>query len=55
MDDHNNITGDDVLRGLHHYLSVLEPLPGASADHIVVDGLSDIPPVAELLERINGY
>ena len=32
---------------------MLEPVPGASADHIAVDRLSDNPPVAELLERIS--
>ena len=53
MDDHNYITDEDFLRGLCNYTSILEPLPGASADHIVVDGLSDNPPVAELLERIS--
>ena len=51
MDDHNYITEDNVLRDLRDYTSVLEPLPGA--DHIAVGGLSDNPPVAELLERIS--
>ena len=32
---------------------MLEPLPGASADHIAVGGLSDHPPVAELLGLIS--
>ena len=50
MDDHNYITDDDVLRDLCDYTSVLEPLPGASAE---VGGLSDNPPVAEPLERIS--
>ena len=53
MDDHNYITDDDFLRDLRDYTSVLEPLPGASADQIAVGGLSDNPPVAELLERIS--
>ena len=50
MDDHNYITDDDVLRDLCDCTSVLEPLPGASAD---VGGLSDNPAVAEPLERIS--
>ena len=53
MNDHNYITEDDFLRDLRHYTSVLEPLPGASADYIGVGGLSDNPPVAELLEQIS--
>ena len=53
MDDHNYITDEDFLRHLREYTSVLEPLPGASADHIAVGRLSDNPPVAELLERIS--
>ena len=53
MDDHNCITDDGFLRDLCDYASVLEPLPGASADYIAVGGLSDNPPVAELLERIS--
>ena len=53
MGDHNYITDDDFLRDLRGYTSVLEPIPGASADHIAVGGLSDNPPVAELLERIS--
>ena len=52
MDDHNYITDDDFLLDVRYYSSVLEPLPGASADHIAVGGLSDNPPVAEPLERI---
>ena len=47
MDDHNDITDDDFLRDLHHYTSVLEPLPGPSAEHIALGGLSDNPPVAD--------
>ena len=39
MDDHNYITDDDFLRDLRDYASVLEPRPGASADHIAVGGL----------------
>ena len=50
MDDHNYITDDDVLRDLCDYTSVLEPLPGASAE---VGGLSDNPPVAEPLSLIH--
>ena len=53
IDDLNYITGDDFLRDLRDYASVWEPLPGASADHIAVGGLSDNPPVAERLERIS--
>ena len=53
MDNHNYITDDDFLRDLRDYLFVLEPLPAASADHIVVGVLSDNPPVAELMERIS--
>ena len=53
MDNNNYVTDNDVLRDLHDYLSVLEPLPAGSADYIAVSGLSNNPPVAELLERIN--
>ena len=53
MDNHNCITDDDFLRDLRDYTSVLEPLPGASADHIAVGGVSDNPPVAEPLKRIS--
>ena len=53
MDDHYYITDDDFLCDLRDYTCVLEPLPGASADHIAVGGLSDNPPVAEILERIS--
>ena len=53
MDNHNYITDDDFLRDLRDYTFVLEALPGAFADHITVGGLSDNPPVAELLERIS--
>ena len=45
-------TNDDFLRDLLDYTCVLESLPGASSDHIAVGGLSNNPPVAELLERI---
>ena len=51
MDDHNYITYDDFLRDLRDYTSVLGPIPGVSADHIAVGGLSDNLPAAELLER----
>ena len=34
MGDHNHVTHDDFLRDLRDYTSVLEPLPGAPADHI---------------------
>ena len=53
MDNHNYITDDDFLRDLRDYTFVLEALPGAFTDHITVGGLSDNPPVAELLERIS--
>ena len=53
MDHHNYVTDDVVLRDLRDYTSVLEPIPGASADHITVGGFSDNPPVAELSERIS--
>ena len=53
MDDHNYITDDYFLCDLRDYTSVLELIPGASADHIAVGGLSDNPPLAELLERIS--
>ena len=55
MDDHNYITDDDddFLRDLRSYTSVLEPIPGASAHHIAVGGLSDNPPVTEFVERIS--
>ena len=53
MDDHNCITHDDFLRDRRYYTFVLEALPGTSADHIAVGGLSDNPPLAELLERIS--
>ena len=53
MDGHNYITDDDLLRDLPDYTSVLDTIPGVSADHIAVGGLSDNPPVAELLERIS--
>ena len=49
MDDHNYIADDDFLRDLCNYTSVLEPLLGASADHIAVGGLSDNLPVAATL------
>ena len=52
MGDHNYIT-DDFLRDLRDYTPVLEPITVASADPISVGGLSDNPPVAELLERIS--
>ena len=52
MDDYN-IINRDFLRDLRDYTSVLEPLPGASADHIAVGRLSANPPMAELLERIS--
>ena len=42
-DDQNYITDDYFLRDLRNYTLVLEPIPGASADHIVVGGLSDKP------------
>ena len=50
MDDHNYVTDDDFLHDLRDYTSVLEPLPGASADHIPVGGLSGNSPEAELFE-----
>ena len=53
MDDHNYITDDDFLRDLRDYTSVLEPLPGASAEHIAVSRLSDNPMMADLWERIS--
>ena len=53
MSDHNYSTDYDFLRDPRDYTSVLELLPGASADHIVVGGLSNNPPVTELLERIS--
>ena len=53
MDDHNYITDDDLLGDLRDIMSVLEPTPGASVDHIAVGGLPDSPQVAELLERIS--
>ena len=53
MDDHNYVTDDDLLGDLRDITSVLEPTPGAFADHIAVGGLSDNPQVAELLERIS--
>ena len=53
MDDHNYITDNHFMFDLRDYTSVLEPLPGASADHFAVDGISDNPPVAELLEGIS--
>ena len=53
MNDHNYSTDNDFLLDLRDYASVLESLPGASADHIAVGGLSNNPPVAELLERIS--
>ena len=53
MDDRTYITDDDFLRDLRDYTSVLEPNPGASADHIAVGGLSDNPPAAELLEQMS--
>ena len=53
MDDLNYITDDDFLRDRRDYTSALEPLLGASSDHIPVGGLSDNPPVTELLERIS--
>ena len=46
-------TDYDFLRDLRDYTSVLEPLPGACADHIAVGGPSDNPSVSELLERIS--
>ena len=52
MNNHNYIANGDFLRVLRDCTSVLEPILGASADHIAVGGLSDNPPVAELLERI---
>ena len=54
MDDHKYITDDDLLRNYSDYTAVLEPIPGASADHIAVGRLSGNPPVAELLERTSG-
>ena len=53
MDDHNHIADDDFLRDLRDYTTVLKPILGASADHIAVGGLSDNPPLAELLERMS--
>ena len=47
------MTEDDFLRNRRDYSSVLEPLPGASADHIAVGGLSDNQPVAEFVESIS--
>ena len=40
MDDHNYIADDHFLRDLRDYTAVLEPIPGAFADHIAVGGLS---------------
>ena len=53
MNDHNYITDDDFLRDVRNLISVLDPLPGASADHITAGGLSTNPQVAELLNRIS--
>ena len=50
---HNYITDDDFLRDLRDCTSMLNPLPGASSDHITAGGLSANPQVAELLERIS--
>ena len=52
MDDYN-IINRDFLRDLRDYTFVLEPLSRASANHIALGGLSDNPPVAELLARIS--
>ena len=48
MDDHNYITDVEILCDLRHYTSVLERLPGTSAGHNTVGGLSDNPPVSPL-------
>ena len=53
MDGRNCITDNDFLSDLRDYTSVMEPIPGASADHIAVGGLSDNSLVAELLERVS--
>ena len=53
MDDQNCVTDDDFLRDLRDYTSALEPFPAGSVDHIAVGGLSDNPPLAEILERIS--
>ena len=50
---HNYITDDDFLRDLRDCTSMLNPLPGASSNHITAGGLSANPQVAELLERIS--
>ena len=52
-DDYNYITENDFVRNFRDYTSVLEPLPGASADHITVGRLSDNLPVAQRWERIS--
>ena len=53
LSDYNYSTDDDFLLDLRDHTSVLESLPGASADDIAVGELSNNPPVAELLERIS--
>ena len=53
VNDHNFITDDDFLRDIRDLTSVLDPLPGSSADYITVGGLPMKPQVAELSDRIS--
>ena len=52
LQGHNYATDEDFIRDVRDYTSVLDPLSGASIDHMTVGALSKNPQVAELLEKI---
>lgn len=50
---YNCITDDDFLSGICNYTSMVEPLQGASSNHITADGPLYNSQVAKLVEPIS--